>query len=130
MITHRDYIKKENAEQKRLAEHQHKQECNRIMRRLRIVLKRENEGKTVSENAKRKFLLTPLDLIERSFVKISLAFLYRRYRAVRIQALTECLTIAYTKNKKEELINEIKIKIIEAGQAHKDSKERDKCAVS
>ena len=74
--------------------------------------------------------MTPLDLIERSFVRISLAFLYRRYRQIRIQALTECLCIAHTKDKKEDLIKEIKLKILEAGTAHKESKERAKCAVS
>jgi len=97
-----------------------------IMDRYRRVLNTEYSGHTTSEKMRKRLIMEPLDLMERSFVRISLAYLYRRYRQIRIQALTEAISIVHTEGQRDDAIRKIRDKIIEIGVAHKESKERQK----
>lgn len=125
-----DFLQEEKAREERLHLRVIKTTMNKLRRALRMeVLK----GEEISEGHRDRFILTPLEFMSKAFVKISLTNLYRRYRQIRIQALTECLAIVGSGSSRDENLEAIRAKICELGMAHKASIEREeskknKCA--
>lgn len=97
---------------------------NDLMSKLKWVLALEARrgGKRIPPLFRIKYLVTPEQYMRKAFVKLSLASLYRRYRQVRMDALTECLCIAHKETDRDVLVAKIRDKIIEIGTAHKETK--------
>jgi hypothetical protein len=123
-----EYWREEVIREERL----HTQVIKQVMDKLRRALRLEVSRGELTDERKDKLIMTPRDFLARSYVKMSIVNLYRRYRRIRIQALTECLTIVGNGNNRDENLEEIRAKIMEAGEAHKASKLREikenKCA--
>lgn len=116
-----EFLKEEAIRQERLHTRVIKKQVDRLRRALRMEISR---GEELSLAHKDKFIMTPLEFISKSYTKISLANLYRRYRQIRIQALTECLAIVGQGGQREENKDAIRAKIHELGTAHKASAKR------
>ncbi len=123
-----DYRKQENEREERL----HDRFIKLAMDRLRRALTIEYFKKEISAAIKKRLIMSPLEFLGKSYIKLSLADLYRRYRHVRIQSLSEALAIAGTSETREETMEKIREMIKEVGEAHQESKKREKeaCAVS
>ena len=102
-----EFEEEEKLRQKRL----HTRVIKKAMDNLRRALRMEITKKELSDEHKDRFIMTPLDFISRSYVKLSIVGLYRRYRQIRIQALTECLAIVGQGNTKKENLEAIRNKI-------------------
>jgi len=133
----RDYYGEWDAEEIKRQKRLHTLYIKRVMDNLRKALRIEVVQKEeLTDGQRKRFIMTPLEFISRSFVKISLADLYRRYRHVRIQALTECIAIVGNGTTQEANMAAIREKIVEVGEAHKASKQnlqeskKNKCAAS
>lgn len=93
-----------------------------LVKKLRKIIDWEiKKGKEIPSLYKLKYLVSSEEFLRRCFVRISLASLYRRYRQIRLDALTECICIAHQENNKDELIKKIRNKIIEVGEVHKET---------
>lgn len=104
----------------------HVTRCRTVIRKMKKLITAEKKGLHLSDEKVDKFIMTPLEFMETAFVRISWRNLYRRYRQVRIMALTECLTIVNKAKSAEEAQKEIRDKLIELGQAQKLSQDLEK----
>ena len=116
-------------EEIRRQERLHVMHIKKAMDNLRRALRAEvKSGKELTEKQRSQLIMDPLEFISKTYVKISLADLYRRYRGVRIRALTECLAVVGNGTTQEANMKGIRDKIIVCGEAHKDSQRRHKQA--
>lgn len=124
------YFKEETEREARL----HTEVIKRTVDKMRRALRMEVSRGELSPPIRDKFIITPLEFLSKAYTKINLEMLYRRYRHVRIQALTECLGIVGAGGTREENLENIKKKIVKCGEAYKASKKREesksKCAAS
>ena len=103
-------------------ERRHERFLASVMKRVRMAVRIENKKGRLSPVMQEKYLITPAELLEKCIVRISVATLYRKYRGIYIQALTEALAMVEQYDSKDELLKQLRHKIIEAGVAEKDSK--------
>lgn len=107
--------------QEKLDKRAHERYINIVLNRLRLLVNKENDrGGHVAPIMRKRFMTTPREIYEKSFVRISIASLYRRYRGIYINGLTEALAIAQQCNSKEEMISKLRHKIIDAGTVEKE----------
>lgn len=122
-----DYYNEWTIKEAKKLERLHNMHTKRVMDNLRRALKIEAiHDKPLTDKQRGKLIMEPLEYISKSYVKISLADLYRRYRQIRMQALTESLAIVGNGTSQQQNLNAIREKIVEMGEAHKASKQRFK----
>jgi hypothetical protein len=121
----KDYYNQEKSEDALRNRRLHDRHIKITMDKLRLFLRVEARNLNLSEKQKNVLIMDPVEFLSKTFLKISLVNLYRRYRQVRMQALTECLSIVGTGKTQEDNLESIRNKIIECGQAHKDSLARE-----
>jgi len=97
-----------------------------IKRRAFNVVMAEYRGKKLPEKVYKKYMITPEEFLNRSFTKISIASLYRRYRQVELKTLVRCLGIVGRSDTLEQAKREIALELQRIGESHKDSKSRRK----
>jgi len=101
----------------------HEKCLDTIFRRAQLLINKENEKGRVPPVFRSKYMLDPIGVFEKSFVRISMTSLYRRYRGIYIYSLTEALAIVQKYESKEEILEHLRAKLIEAGTAEKESKQ-------
>ena len=129
----KDYVAEYYEEETQRENRLHTRVIKTTMDRLRRALRMEVSRGKISPPIKDRFIMTPLKFLSKSYTKINLEALYRRYRQIRIQALTECLAIVGQGGSRDENIAAIREKIVQSGEAHRTSQKREdrknnKCA--
>lgn len=122
-----------SAKEKIMAEHMkdesdrdagiHKTYVDYVMGKLKLCVRSESRNGKLPLFMKEKYLITSEEYLNKSFVRISMGNLYRRYRQIRLQALIEVLGIANIETNQNELCNQIRALVIECGKPQKQSKE-------
>lgn len=107
------------ANQRRVIDHH-------IRRALALVNFENRVGEeNVKPSHRKKFMISPEELYERSFARVSLGNIYRRYRAFYILGLQEALSCLLISETKEDAIEKLKNKLKKASIASRtiDAKE-------
>ena len=117
-----EYETQEQGREKRL----HRKVIKTAMDRMRRALRIEMAKGKLDQDMRDKLIMSPVEFLSRTYVKVSLVKLYRRYRNVRLQALSECLAVVKKGRTQQENADAILEKIKEAGMAHKTSVEKEK----
>lgn len=75
-------------------------------------------GKALPPQAREQMILKPIEFMDRSYVKMSILGLYRRYRDVRLAALQEALYVVM-KNEPTEAISILTSQVVHLGRTRK-----------
>ena len=118
-----DVIRKEENERETRI---HERLADSIKRRAFNVVLAESKGKKVADKMYEKFMMTPSDFVERCFVKVSLACIYRRYRQVEMKTLVDALGIVGRADTLKDAQIAISERLRIVGKAHVDSQKRMK----
>jgi len=117
-----DMRKEENSRDDRL----HSRLCDSIKKKSFNVAIAQAKGKNVSQKMYDKFMITPIGFLERSYVRVSLTSLYRRYRQIEMKVLVEVLGILGRSDTIDEARRIVHERLVATSKMHIASRERRK----